>query len=50
MADAARFEECLTGRSYPVTMEGDYIKQRFSRCAAFDAALPINPRAKLKTI
>jgi len=26
MADAARFEECLTGRSYPVTMEGDYIK------------------------
>jgi len=26
MADAARFEECLTGRSYPVIMEGDYIK------------------------
>jgi len=26
MADAARFEECLTGRSYPVAMEGDYIK------------------------
>jgi len=25
MADAARFEECLTGRSYPVAMEGDYI-------------------------
>jgi copper homeostasis protein (lipoprotein) len=26
MADAARFEDCLTGRSYPVAMEGDYIK------------------------
>jgi len=26
MADAARFEECLTGRSYPVAMESDYIK------------------------
>ena len=25
MADAARFEECLTGRSYPVAMEGDYL-------------------------
>lgn len=26
MADAARFEDCLTGRSYPVAMEGDYVK------------------------
>jgi len=26
MADAARFEDCLTGRSYPVAMEGDYIQ------------------------
>lgn len=26
MADAARFEECLTSRSYPVAMESDYIK------------------------
>jgi len=24
MADAAQFEECLTGRSYPVAMEGDF--------------------------
>lgn len=26
MADAPRFTECLTDRSYPVAMEGDYIK------------------------
>jgi uncharacterized lipoprotein NlpE involved in copper resistance len=26
MADAAHFEDCLTGRSYPVAMEGDYIQ------------------------
>jgi uncharacterized lipoprotein NlpE involved in copper resistance len=25
MADAAAFEECLTGRRYPVAMEGDYL-------------------------
>jgi copper homeostasis protein (lipoprotein) len=25
MADAARFTECLTGRSYPVVMEADFI-------------------------
>lgn len=25
LADAASFEECLTGRSYPVAMEGDYL-------------------------
>jgi heat shock protein HslJ len=26
MADAARFTECLTGRSYPVAMEGDFLR------------------------
>ena len=26
MADAARFEDCLTGRSYPVAMESEYVK------------------------
>jgi hypothetical protein len=26
MADAARFKQCLTGRSYPVAMESDYLK------------------------
>ncbi len=26
MADAARFEECRTGRSYPVAMEADYLR------------------------
>jgi len=26
MADAARFTECLTGRSYPIAMEGDFVK------------------------
>jgi copper homeostasis protein (lipoprotein) len=25
LADAATFEECMTGRSYPVAMEGDYL-------------------------
>ena len=25
LADAAMFEECLTGRAYPVAMEGDYL-------------------------
>jgi hypothetical protein len=25
LADAATFEECLTGRAYPVAMEGDYL-------------------------
>jgi copper homeostasis protein (lipoprotein) len=25
MADAARFTECLTGRSYPIAMEGDFV-------------------------
>jgi len=26
MADVARFEDCLTGRSYPVAMEDEYVK------------------------
>lgn len=26
LADAARFTECLTGRSYPVAVEGDFVK------------------------
>ena len=26
LADAAVFEECMTGRSYPVAMEGDYLE------------------------
>jgi copper homeostasis protein (lipoprotein) len=26
LADAARFGDCLTGRSYPVAMEGDYLQ------------------------
>ena len=26
MADAARFTECLTGRSYPIAQEGDLVK------------------------
>lgn len=26
MADSARFEDCLTGRSYPVAMESEYVK------------------------
>jgi copper homeostasis protein (lipoprotein) len=25
MADAARFTDCLSGRSYPVAMEGDFV-------------------------
>jgi heat shock protein HslJ/uncharacterized lipoprotein NlpE involved in copper resistance len=25
LADAARFEECVTGRTYPIAMEGDYL-------------------------
>lgn len=28
MADAARFTDCLTGRSYPIAMEGDFIKMQ----------------------
>ncbi len=33
MADAALFEECLTGRSYPVAMEQDYISAERSYLA-----------------
>lgn len=28
MADAARFTECLTGRSYPVAQEGDFVRMQ----------------------
>jgi len=28
MADAARFTECLTGRNYPIAMEGDFVKMQ----------------------
>jgi len=34
MADAPRFEECLTGRSYPVAMEGPYIELERAYVAA----------------
>lgn len=34
MADAPRFEECLTGRSYPVAMEGPYIELERAYLAA----------------
>ena len=34
MADAPRFEECLTGRSYPVAMEGAYIELERAYLAA----------------
>ena len=28
MADAARFTECRTGRSYPIAMEGEFVKMQ----------------------
>ncbi len=28
LADAVRFTECLTGRNYPVAMEGDFVKMQ----------------------
>ncbi|MEJ2521808.1 MAG: META domain-containing protein [Gammaproteobacteria bacterium] len=34
MADAPLFRECLTGRSYPVAMEGDYIELERAYLAA----------------
>lgn len=34
MADAARFTECLTGRSYPVAQEGDFMKMQRGYLAA----------------
>lgn len=34
LADAPRFEECLTGRSYPVAMEDDYIRLERAYLAA----------------
>jgi len=38
LADAPRFEECLTGRSYPVAMEGAYIELERAYLAADKAA------------
>lgn len=37
MADAATFEECLTGRRYPVAMEGDYLALERAYLARPDA-------------
>ncbi|MEM6896979.1 MAG: META domain-containing protein [Pseudomonadota bacterium] len=42
MADAARFKECLTGRSYPVAMEGEYLTlERTYLEAGLEAAAPL---------
>ena len=38
LADAAMFEECLTGRRYPVAMEGDYLALERAYLARPDAA------------
>lgn len=37
LADAATFEECLTGRRYPVAMEGDYLALERAYLARPDA-------------
>jgi uncharacterized lipoprotein NlpE involved in copper resistance len=37
LADAAMFEECLTGRRYPVAMEGDYLALERAYLARPDA-------------
>lgn len=34
MADAARFTECLTGRSYPIGQEGDFLRMQRGYLAA----------------
>jgi heat shock protein HslJ/uncharacterized lipoprotein NlpE involved in copper resistance len=36
MADAARFTECLSGRSYPIVMEGDFISMERAYLDAVD--------------
>lgn len=42
LADAARFTECLTGRSYPIVMEGDFREmERAYRHAASEAGAPL---------
>lgn len=42
LADAARFEECLTGRSYPVAMEGDFVAmERAYRAARAEPGAPL---------
>lgn len=57
MADAARFTECLTGRNYPIAMEGAFIElERAYRDAAAEPGAPvlvtiegsIGPRPKME--
>jgi len=42
LADAPRCEECLTGRTYPVAMEGDYLALERA-CLAAPNAIPGTP-------
>jgi uncharacterized lipoprotein NlpE involved in copper resistance len=46
MADAARFEDCLTGRSYPVAMEGDYLRleRAYTEAAKSEPGAPLMAR------
>jgi copper homeostasis protein (lipoprotein) len=46
MADAARFEDCLTGRSYPVAMEGDYLRleRAYTETAKLEPGAPLMAR------
>ncbi|MBP1688423.1 MAG: hypothetical protein H6Q33_4566 [Deltaproteobacteria bacterium] len=46
MADAARFEDCLTGRSYPVATEGDYIQleRAYQEAAKPEPGVPVMAR------
>jgi hypothetical protein len=43
LADAARFEECLTGRSYPVAQEHDYpaLEVEYLTLAKFAPGAPV---------
>ena len=43
MADAARFEECLTGRGYPVAMEGAYpdLERAYTRLEGVEPGAPV---------
>lgn len=43
LADAASFEECMTGRSYPVAMEGDYLalERAYTALAQPEAGAPV---------
>ena len=46
MADAARIEDCLTGRSYPVAMEGDYLQleRAYQQAAKPEPGAPLMAR------